>query len=89
MKTTIKTYGDDVVVKPSPVASSNTVWIELHIETPGHQGGHRSSVFLNRDQAEALVFGIEVALESAMPLPEIDSLAKTESSVHAGFKAVA
>ena len=31
---------------------------------------------LNRDQAEALVFGIEAALESAMPLPSMGELAK-------------
>lgn len=76
MKSTIKTCGYDVVVKPSPVASNSTSWIELHLETPNPNGGHRASVCLNRDQVEALVFGLEAALESAMPLPAMGELAK-------------
>jgi len=72
MKTTVKTHGDDVVVKTSPVLG----FLELHIETPSPAGGHRASVCLNRDQAEALVFGLEMALESAMPLPSMGELAK-------------
>ncbi len=70
MKTTIKTHTDDVVVKPSPITSL----IELHIETPIVDGGHRASVVLTRDQAEALVFGIESALECASPLPLMSEL---------------
>lgn len=31
---------------------------------------------LRRDQVEALVFGLEAALESAMPLPAMGELAK-------------
>lgn len=63
MKTTIKTRGYDVVVKPSPIGCG---WIELHLETPSPNGGHRSSVCLSQDQIGALIVGLEQAAAKAV-----------------------
>jgi len=62
MKTTIRAHTKDVIVKPSPVAGM----IELHLQSkndPAH-GQHVAAVVLTPDQAGALIFGLEQALEA-------------------------
>ena len=73
MKSTIKTLTNDVVINPLPGVG----FIQLYLVSPFLDiGGNRASVCLTRDQVEALVFGLEAALESAMPLPSMGELVK-------------
>jgi hypothetical protein len=63
VNTTIKTGGWDVVVKPSPIGCG---FVELHLETPSKNGGHRASVVMTQDQIGALIVGLEQAVAKAV-----------------------
>ena len=72
MKTTIRAHTKDVIVRPSPVAGM----IELTLQAKqSSEGGFTSGVCLTADQAGALIFALEQALESGIELPRLRELA--------------